>query len=248
MELPRRHSGFTLVEVLAAIALGGLTLVTAVSLFLAVTQNWMIATRSAEETGGVLTTRFLLQTGISRAGEIFPDEPPYGIASPGEELRDDETFFFHADGAIFGRSELGPLRVFLRVEDDRLAALLEPLTLAETNGDPALLTLPLAGNYSGIHYWFYHPETDEWEDTDETEDFGPDLNYLGAELAFIEVRSRDEGSLWLSLPPTGNPTDSSAPSPEGDPAEDDPSPAPSTPEETDDRETLQPPSIELPGI
>lgn len=209
---PVQPRGFTLIEVLAAIALGGLTLVTAVSLFLAVTQSWIIASRTADETSALLTARYLLQTGINRANETFPDEPAYGIGTPGDDLREDETFFFNADGALFGLSELGPMRVFLKIDDNQLLAILEPRTLAESNGEPALLPLALAAPFSTLHFWFYDPGTDQWEETDSTEDFGEDLNYLGADLAFLEIRSDQIPSLWLPLPsPTTPSTDPSIP-------------------------------------
>ncbi len=215
--MPRslKRTGFTLIEVLAAIALGGLTLVTAVSLFLAVTQSWIIATRTANETGSLLTARYLLQTGLDRSGEIFPSESDYGVAPPGGDRRADNQFFFNAAGSIFGLSELGPLRVFLKIEDETLVGILEPLTLAESNGDPALLTVPLASSFSGIHYWFYNPRIDQWEDTDDIDDFGDDLNYLGAELAFLEIRSDTGPSLWLHLPAVQPSDENDDPEPPG---------------------------------
>ncbi|MGF1530991.1 MAG: PilW family protein [Puniceicoccaceae bacterium] len=202
--------GFTLVEVLAAIALGSLTLAAAVALYLSVYQNWEISLRAATQESSTSAVRLLLQTGLDRASEVS-NSTPFGLKVPGELPTGDPSFFFAAEGSLFALPELGLLDCYITIDPRTkgLVCLLQPYMLSEPSGKPALLTLPLFdppqpnAEEPELHFWFYNARSDRWESIDRVRQFGSDLTYRGETLSLIEIRLPGEDSIWLRLPDQG---------------------------------------------
>lgn len=195
--------GFTLVEVVIALALGALTVVAATALYVSVIEGWRLASEVAAERIRPSSVRFIVQQGFSQAYDqgMAPDES-LGLGRPGDSTDEDPLLWFRGTGALIGHPGLGTARFFLGLdEDEALSLFVEPTALEDDRGDVALLPFPLLPEVELLRYWFYDAGEDRWEETENIDDIRDSLEYFGYPLALIEVEVDDETSFWIRVPP-----------------------------------------------
>ena len=202
----QRPRGFTLIEVTIAIALGSLAVFAATSLYLSVVRGWAAALEVSDENSRPEAAAHLLQMMLDRsADDRSEEEATRGFDPPASDPVSEPVLWVRASGDLFAAPELGPLRCFLRVDDGELLAELEPSTLRDSRGSPALLPVPLLEGVEGLVYWFYDTDADSWESLDDPDprQLGTELTYEGNPLEVLEIRfpeASNRPSIWIQFP------------------------------------------------
>lgn len=202
MRTRSKQKGFTLIEMVIAIALGAVILVAASSLLLSITQLWIKEEHLDDFQGHVHGVRTFLQTHFNEAYYRIDEKLPSveWSSPPGVQLGIDEKylqFYVYAPSPLFPIETLVPIVTYLAFDKNRgLSIIWHSLEKTSVASAPQIYETPLSQWVKGIKLHYYDLNSNHWEilDKPRKDKEGklelPDL----LELKFVKEGEADQSS------------------------------------------------------
>lgn len=167
-----KRQGFTLIEMVIAIALGAVILVAASSLLLSITQIWIKSEHLDDFQGHVHGVKTFLQTHINesyfRINEKLPTvewSSPPGIQSAGEEAY--LSFYVYTPSPLFRTDSLVPIVCYLSFDKKNgLSIIWHSLEKASETSTSGIYETPLSQWVIGIKLHYYNFNNNHWDVVD----------------------------------------------------------------------------------
>lgn len=201
--------GFTLIEMVIAIALGAVIMVAASSLLLSITQLWLKEEHLDDFQGHVHGVRTFLQTHFNESyykiNETLPTvewSSPPGVQSGGID-ESYLSFFVYTPSPLFRTQSLVPLVCYLAFDKNKgLSIIWHSFEKTSESSAPAIFETPLSPWVKGMKLHYYNFDNNHWEILDKPRKGKeeklelPDL----VELQFAKEKEEDQ-SIFIRLHP-----------------------------------------------
>lgn len=164
-----KQKGFTLIEMVIAIALGAVILVAASSLLLSITQLWIKEEHLDDFQGHVHGVKTFLQTHINESYYRINEKLPAveWSSPPGIQLGGDEkylAFYVYTPSPLFRTESLVPLASYLTFDKRKgLSIIWHPFEKTSDEGSVKTYETPLSDWVKGMKLHYYDFNNDHWD-------------------------------------------------------------------------------------